>query len=96
MKKRGVFVAVAGQNISRSPGEKVKPTVQITEKYYSNIWIESRTRDEGVEGAGRDIFYPTLTAVINKCHTKYYVLPLLGGYISVKKRVTGSIKIFTR
>ncbi len=55
-----------------SPGEKVKPTVQITEKYYSNIWIESRTRDEGgAEGAGRYIFYPTLFDVINKCHTKY-------------------------
>jgi hypothetical protein len=26
--RRGVFVAVAGQNISRSPGEKVKPTVK--------------------------------------------------------------------
>jgi hypothetical protein len=50
-KKRG-FVAVAGQNISRSPGEKVKPTVQKTEKYYSNIWIESRMRDEG-DGGGR-------------------------------------------
>jgi hypothetical protein len=63
-KEEGFLLLLLDKNISRSPGEKVKPTVQITEKYYSNIWIESRTRDEGVEGAGRNIFYPTLFVVI--------------------------------